>query len=146
MEPQSLSASTITGDDVRNLDGDNLGHIEELVIDLDSGRVNYAVLSSGGFLGVGDKLFAIPWDLLTVDTDNKEVVLDLSKETLENAPGFDKDNWPDIHDRSWVGDVYRYYGREPYWEDESTFEDEDESTFEDEAVREDESRSEENPV
>lgn len=138
MEPQSLSASTITGDDVRNLDGDNLGHIEELVIDLDSGRVNYAVLSSGGFLGVGDKLFAIPWDLLTVDTDNKEVVLDLSKETLENAPGFDKDNWPDIHDRSWVGDVYRYYGREPYWEDEST--------FEDEAVREDESRSEENPV
>lgn len=138
MEPQSLSASTITGDDVRNLDGDNLGHIEELVIDIDSGRVNYAVLSSGGFLGVGDKLFAIPWDLLTVDTDNKEVVLDLSKETLENAPGFDKDSWPDIHDRSWVGDVYRYYGREPYWEDEST--------FEDEAVREDESRSEENPV
>lgn len=138
MEPQSLSASTITGDDVRNLDGDNLGHIEELVIDLDSGRVNYAVLSSGGFLGVGDKLFAIPWDLLTVDTDNKEIVLDLSKETLENAPGFDKDSWPDIHDRSWVGDVYRYYGREPYWEDEST--------FEDEAVREDESRSEENPV
>lgn len=138
MEPQSLSASTITGDDVRNLDGDNLGHIEELVIDIDSGRVNYAVLSSGGFLGVGDKLFAIPWDLLTVDTDNKEIVLDLSKETLENAPGFDKDSWPDIHDRSWVGDVYRYYGREPYWEDEST--------FEDEAVREDESRSEENPV
>lgn len=138
MEPQSLSASTITGDNVRNLDGDNLGHIEELVIDIDSGRVNYAVLSSGGFLGVGDKLFAIPWDLLTVDTDNKEVVLDLSKETLENAPGFDKDSWPDIHDRSWVGDVYRYYGREPYWEDEST--------FEDEAVREDESRSEENPV
>lgn len=138
MEPQSLSASTITGDNVRNLDGDNLGHIEELVIDIDGGRVNYAVLSSGGFLGVGDKLFAIPWDLLTVDTDNKEVVLDLSKETLENAPGFDKDSWPDIHDRSWVGDVYRYYGREPYWEDEST--------FEDEAVREDESRSEENPV
>lgn len=138
MEPQSLSASTITGDNVRNLDGDNLGHIEELVIDIDSGRVNYAVLSSGGFLGVGDKLFAIPWDLLTVDTDNKEVVLDLSKETLESAPGFDKDSWPDIHDRSWVGDVYRYYGREPYWEDEST--------FEDEAVREDESRSEENPV
>lgn len=138
MKPQSLSASTITGDDVRNLDGDKLGHIEELVIDLDSGRVNYAVLSSGGFLGVGDKLFAIPWDLLTIDTDNKDVVLDLSKETLENAPGFDKDNWPDVHDRSWVGDVYRYYGREPYWEDEST----DESTLEDDVVREDESNLE----
>lgn len=117
MQPQSLSASTITGDDVRNVEGDKLGHIEELIIDLDSGRINYAVLSSGGFLGLGDKLFAIPWDMLSVDTENKEVVLDLSKEALENAPGFDKDNWPDIHDRSWVGDVYRHYGQDPYWED-----------------------------
>lgn len=138
MAPKSLSASTITGDDVRNLDGDKLGQIEELVIDLDGGRVNYAVLSSGGFLGLGDKLFAIPWDLLTVDTDAKEVILDLSKETLENAPGFDRDNWPDVHDRSWVGDVYRYYGREPYWEEEPT--------SEDDAVREDEPEMEEDPV
>lgn len=117
MRPSALSASTITGDTVRNMDGNDLGHIEELVIDLDNGRVNYAVLSSGGFLGLGNKLFAIPWDMLTVDTENKEVVVDISKETLENAPGFDKDDWPDIHDRSWVGDVYRYYGRDPYWED-----------------------------
>lgn len=118
MQIHSLSASTITGDDVRNLDGDKLGHIEDLVIDLDQGRVNYAVLSSGGFLGLGDKLFAIPWDMISVDTESKEVVLDLSKEALENAPGFDKDNWPDVADRSWVVDVYRYYGRVPYWEDE----------------------------
>jgi sporulation protein YlmC with PRC-barrel domain len=116
MEIQSLSASTITGDLVRNPDGDKLGHIEELVIDLEDGRVNYAVLSSGGFLGVGDKLFAIPWDMISVDTERKEIVLDLSKEALESAPGFDKDNWPDIHDRTWVGEVYRHYGREPYWE------------------------------
>lgn len=117
MRPLSLSASTLTGDNVRNPDGDKLGELEEIVIDLDTGRVNYAVLSSGGFLGMGDKLFAIPWDLLTVDTENHEIVLDLSKEALENAPGFDKDNWPDVHDRSWVRDVYRYYGREPYWDE-----------------------------
>lgn len=124
MEPSALSASTLTGDRVRNLDGDKLGNLEEIVIDLETGRVNYAVLSSGGFLGVGDKLFAVPWDLLTVDTENKEIVVDISKETLENAPGFDHDNWPDVHDRSWVGDVYRYYGREPYWEaDNPTLED-----------------------
>lgn len=123
MQIHSLSASTITGDDVRNLDGDKLGHIEDLVIDLDQGRVNYAVLSSGGFLGLGDKLFAIPWDMISVDTESKEVVLDLSKEALENAPGFDKDNWPDVADRSWVVDVYRYYGRVPYWEDEPSRED-----------------------
>ncbi|HET9259969.1 MAG TPA: PRC-barrel domain-containing protein [Acidimicrobiia bacterium] len=117
MTVTSLSAGTITGDKARNHDGDDLGHLEELVIDLEGGRVNYAVLASGGFLGLGEKYFAIPWDLLTVDTDSHEVVIDVSKEMLENAPGFDKDNWPDIQDRSWVEDVYRYYGRDPYWDE-----------------------------
>jgi sporulation protein YlmC with PRC-barrel domain len=120
VQPTSLSASTITGDKVRNPDGESLGHLEEIVIDLESGRVSYAVLASGGFLGLGDKLFAVPWDLLSVDTENKEVVLNVSKEMLENAPGFDKDNWPDSDDRSWMVDVYRYYGHDPYWEDEDT--------------------------
>jgi sporulation protein YlmC with PRC-barrel domain len=117
MTVNSLSAGTITGDKATTPDGEKLGHLEELVIDLDTGRVNYAVLASGGFLGLGEKYFAIPWDLLSVDTDNHEIVIDVSKEILENAPGFDKDNWPDVHDRSWVGDVYRYYGREPYWDE-----------------------------
>jgi sporulation protein YlmC with PRC-barrel domain len=117
--PTSLSASTLTGDKVRSPDGDDLGQLEEIVIDLDSGRVSYAVLASGGFLGLGDKLFAIPWDMLSVDAENKEVIVDVSKETLENAPGFDKDNWPDTHDRSWVGDVYRYYGHDPFWEEDT---------------------------
>jgi sporulation protein YlmC with PRC-barrel domain len=119
VHPASLSASTLTGDKARNPDGDNLGHLEEIVIDLESGRVSYAVLASGGFLGLGDKLFAIPWDMLTVDTENKEIIVDVSKETLENAPGFDKDNWPDIHDRAWVEDVYRYYGHDPFWADDT---------------------------
>lgn len=117
MTTTALSAGTITGDQARNTDGDKLGHIAELVIRLENGRVDYAVLASGGFLGLGEKYFAIPWDLLTIDTDTHEVVIDVSKETLKNAPGFDKDDWPDIHDRSWVGEVYRYYGREPYWEE-----------------------------
>ncbi len=123
-QPTALSASTITGDKVRNRDGDDLGHLEELVIDIDGGRVSYAVLASGGFLGLGDKYFAVPWDLLSVDTDSHEIVVDIAKETLENAPGFDKDNWPDIHDRSWVGDVYRYYGSDPYWDDDPIHEEE----------------------
>ncbi|HEX6222357.1 MAG TPA: PRC-barrel domain-containing protein [Acidimicrobiia bacterium] len=123
MTVTALSAGTITGDKARNPAGEKLGHIEELVIDLQDGRVNYAVLASGGFLGLGDKYFAIPWDLLTIDTDAHEIVIDVSKETLENAPGFDKDDWPDVHDRSWLGDVYRYYGREPYWDEEVIVED-----------------------
>jgi sporulation protein YlmC with PRC-barrel domain len=113
---RALSASTITGDPVKNANGDDLGNIEEIVIDLDSGRVAYAVLAAGGFLGLGEKFFAIPWDMVTVDLDNKEVVLDLEKELLEKAPGFDKDNWPEASDRTYLSDVYRYYERTPYWE------------------------------
>ena len=116
MGPTTLSASTLTGDKVRNQAGDKLGHLEEIVIDLETGRVAYAVLASGGFLGLGDKYFAVPWDMLTVDTDSHEVVVDVDKEVLQKAPGFDKDNWPDAYDRGWMGDMYRYYGAEPYWE------------------------------
>lgn len=123
MQTKALSATTITGDQARNPDGQKLGHVEEIVIDLDSGRVSYAVLASGGFLGLGEKYFAVPWGLLNVDTDTHEVIIDVSKETLENAPGFDKDNWPNINDRSWVVDVYRYYGHEPFWDDEPIRED-----------------------
>ena len=112
----ALSAATLKGDDIRNLEGDALGTLEEIVIDTDAGRVAYGVLAAGGFLGMGEKFFAIPWDMVTVDTDNHELVVDLDKETLEEAPGFDKDNWPDTTDMTWVVDVYRYYGRDPYWE------------------------------
>lgn len=113
---RALSASTITGDTVKNANGDDLGNIEEIVIDLDSGRVAYTVLAAGGFLGLGEKFFAIPWDMITVDTDNHEVILDVDKELLEKAPGFDRDNWPEASDRAYQSDVYRYYERTPYWE------------------------------
>ena len=73
----------------------------------------------GGFLGIGDKLFAVPLKHLEMvqEEDDTFFVLDVTKERLENAPGFDKDNWPDTNDRAWIVDVYRYYGREPYWDD-----------------------------
>jgi len=110
-----LSASTITGDKVVNATGDELGKIEDIMIDLDRGRISYAVLSFGGFLGMGDKFFAIPWDALTVDKVNKCVRLDVSKEKLESAPGFDKDNWPKDSDPSFVPGIYEYYGTSQYW-------------------------------
>ena len=75
--PRVLSASTINGDAVVNSNGDKLGQIEELMIDLDNGRVAYAVLSFGGFLGIGDKLFAIPFEALQLDTENHRFVLDV---------------------------------------------------------------------
>jgi sporulation protein YlmC with PRC-barrel domain len=110
-----LSASSLASHSVTNKLGEDLGSVKEIMIDLPSGRIAYAVLSFGGFLGMGNKLFAIPWEVLTVDEDRKCLVLDADKATLEKAPGFDKDHWPDMADSRWGTEVYTYYGRKPYW-------------------------------
>lgn len=125
--PRVLSATTIIGDKVLNTAGEQLGSIKELMIDLDEGLIAYAVLSFGGFLGFGDKLFAIPWEALTIDTENHAFILDIDKEVLENAPGFDKDHWPDNakYEAGWLLGVYEYYGYSPYWmpDEEDEFQD-----------------------
>jgi sporulation protein YlmC with PRC-barrel domain len=115
MKPQNLSATSIVGDEVENPQGENLGKIEDLMIDLQNGNVAYAVLSFGGFLGMGDKLFAVPFQALHCDCENKRMILDTDKERLKNAPGFDKDHWPNTADRTWGADVHSHYGVEPYW-------------------------------
>lgn len=115
MSMTTLSAGTLTGDTIRNTNDEELGNVEEIMIDVASGRVAYVVMSAGGFLGIGDKYFAVPWDLLQVDTENHDVVVDLDKETIENAPGFDKDNWPSMSDLTWLDDVYVYYKVDPFW-------------------------------
>ena len=112
-----LSASTLAGDSVRNSAGEDLGKVDELMIDIPSGRVAYAVLSFGGVLRMGNKLFAVPWEALSVDEDEKCFILDVDKQTLESAPGFDKSNWPDMADTSWGRKIYAHYHTEPYWEE-----------------------------
>jgi hypothetical protein len=104
------------GTDVVNPKGDSLGDIKEVVIDPRTGRVAYAVVSFGGFLSMGEKLFAIPFSAFTYDMSENEYVLDISKERLEAAPGFDPDKWPSMSDEKWNRDVYKYYERAPYWE------------------------------
>ncbi len=116
MLPINLSASSINGTDVVNREGENLGNIKEVMIDTNNGKVSYVVLSFGGFLGMGDKYFAIPWEAFSIDSDDKEFVLEIPKEKLETAPGFDKDNWPTNADHDYLVDVYRHYGYAPYWE------------------------------
>jgi sporulation protein YlmC with PRC-barrel domain len=111
-----LSASTLKGDKVVNHQGEDLGKIEELMVDLDHGRIAYAVLSFGGFLGMGDKLFAIPWQAFSVDTVQKRLILNAKKELLEKATGFDKSNWPNMADPAWGSKLYGYYGYKPYWD------------------------------
>lgn len=114
--PRLMTASTLEGNRVINLQGETLGEIQEIMLDVPRGRVAYAVMSSGGFLGLGDKLFAIPFSALTLDTDRKCFILDAPKERIQSAPGFDKDRWPDDADMSWQRDVHSHYGRTPYWE------------------------------
>jgi sporulation protein YlmC with PRC-barrel domain len=92
--PEFLPASTIKGDKVVNTVGEDLGKIEELMIDLPHGRIAYAALSFGGFLGIGNKLFAIPWGALSLRPYEHAFNLDIDKEILEKAEGFDKDKWP----------------------------------------------------
>lgn len=113
-----LSASTLGGDRVVNSAGEDMGKIDEIMIDTVTGRVAYAVLSFGGFVGVGDKLFAIPWGRLSLDEDNKKFLLDVDKDTLKQAPGFDKNNWPDMTDQSWGSSIYEYYHTKPYWDED----------------------------
>ena len=105
-----LSASSLASDDVYNPKGEKLGSIKELMLDIESGKVCYAVLSFGGFLSLGEKLFAVPWSALTVDTENKRLVMDTDEERLQNAPGFDTDNWPNMADATWEKSVHGYYG------------------------------------
>lgn len=115
--PRVLSAAGIIGDKVVNTEGQQLGNIKDLMIDLDDAQIAYAVLSFGGFLGLGDKLFAIPLEALTFGSEDHTVVLDVDREVLKNAPGFDKDHWPDSaqYEAGWLLDIYEYYGYSPYW-------------------------------
>ncbi|QKE61902.1 PRC-barrel domain-containing protein [Aquipseudomonas campi] len=115
--PQLMGANTLIGNDVCNQHDEDLGDIKEIMLDVSSGRVAYAVLSFGGFLGVGEKLFAVPWSALTLDTENKRFVLAVDKERLSHAPGFDKDSWPDMQDPTWSKEVQDYYGVTPKLED-----------------------------
>ena len=112
--PQLMGANTLMGNDVFNKASEDLGDIKELMIDMASGRIAYAVLSFGGFLGMGGKLFAVPWAALTLDTENKRFALDVEKTRLSSAPGFDKDKWPNMADATWAKGIHDYYGTRPY--------------------------------
>lgn len=111
--PALMGADTLIGDSVVNAAEEDLGDIREIMLDMQTGQVAYAVLAFGGFLGIGEKLFAVPWQALHLDTANKRMVLNVEKERLKHAPGFDKDAWPDMSDVSWAGGIHSFYGTDP---------------------------------
>jgi sporulation protein YlmC with PRC-barrel domain len=116
--PDVMDANTLKGDSVVNDSGESLGKIEAIMLDVTAGKIAYAVLSFGGFLGMGNKLFAIPWSALTLDTDQECFVLNVAKERLEGATGFDKDHWPAMADPTWASELHTYYNARPYWDDD----------------------------
>ena len=113
--PEIMAARTLTGNDVVNPQGQALGKIKEIMIDVQGGWIAYAVLSSGGLLGIGDRLFAIPWGALALDIERKCFILDVDAERLKQAPGFDQDHWPSMADLTWASEVHAYYGQRAYW-------------------------------
>jgi hypothetical protein len=97
-------ASRVVGSAVKDLADKDAGKVEDLLLDHD-GDVTYAIVSFGGFLGVGDKLFAVPWNAVILDREHQTVRIDVKKETLERAPSFSRDKWPEPNDRDWGRDV-----------------------------------------
>lgn len=110
-----LSATTLQGTDVKNTKGESLGDIKDLMIDLSSGHVAYAVVEFGGLLGIGSKLFAVPLQAMRQNAADQSFTLDTTKAALQSAQGFDKDHWPDFADRRWQEAVHKHYDTKPYW-------------------------------
>lgn len=114
--PELMGAGTLSGEEVYNLQNEHLGEIKEIMLDMRSGSVAYAVLSYGSFLGMGETLFAVPWNALTLDTEQKCFRLNVAKDSLADAPGFDQKDWPDMADASWGNKIHTYYGTNPYFD------------------------------
>jgi sporulation protein YlmC with PRC-barrel domain len=106
-----LTASSIIGDRVVNIEGENMGTIKDIMLDIRSGKIEYYVIEFGGFLGIAEKFFAIPFYLLQVDPENKVFRFNEKKETLRHAPGFDKHHWPETneHKTDYVTLSYSYW-------------------------------------
>lgn len=110
MPKQIVNCEDVIGVEVQNQQGENLGKIEAVMLDKLSGKVAYVVLSFGGFLGMGDKLFAMPWNIFNYNPQLDKFVVTIDKEKLKNSPGFDKDHWPDMASPVWTRSIMDYYG------------------------------------
>ena len=115
-KPKVVSASTLAGYRVRSTENDDLGTIEEIMIDPATGQLAYAVLSFGGALGLGDKLYVIPWNLLRLNPEDRVLVLGCDSAWLRDAPAFQQDDWPDFGDERWEREIDDYYRRRHYAE------------------------------
>jgi sporulation protein YlmC with PRC-barrel domain len=111
-----ISSEKVEGTAVMNKNGEKIGSIESVMIEKRSGKVAYAVMSFGGFLGIGDQHHPVPWSSLAYDTNVGGYVIDADRGRLEAAPAYKGSDMPDWSDRQWGQRVHQYYGVRPYWE------------------------------
>ena len=104
-----LTATTILGENVYNRRNEKLGDVKDIMLDIHEGKIEYVVIEFGGFLGMGEKFFAIPFGLLEIDTEKEVFILNQKREVLEKAPGFDKDHWPETNSHEFQ-ESYTYWG------------------------------------
>lgn len=110
-----LTANMLFGGKVVNPRHQTLGTITELLLDASRGRIAYAVIATGGFMGVNEQFFAIPWTALAHDAENRRFVIDADRSTLAGAPHFERDSWQAV-DARWHREIHDHYGAQPYWE------------------------------
>lgn len=110
-QKQTVRASQLIGTNVENNADETVGEISDIVIDPNDGRVRYVALSVGGFLGIADSLYAVPWTSFECRQEGDEhvVILDATQETFENAKGFNEENWPDMASQQWQQENDRAY-------------------------------------
>ena len=114
----NLTAKTLIGNAIKNNQGQSLGKVDDFMLDLEGGRVAYAVVNYGGVMGMGNKLLAVPWNAFELDTNDHTFILNIDREVLSSAEGFDKKNWPNAADRDWGQRTHQHYGTQPYWEEQ----------------------------
>jgi len=111
-----IAADQVEGTSVYNPSGESLGSVEDVLIDKHSGKIAYAVVGFGGFLGIGDRHYPLPWEKLKYDTSMGGFVVDIDRRTLEGAPSYTSDETVGWEDPAWGRRVYDYYGARPYWD------------------------------
>ncbi|WP_438865128.1 PRC-barrel domain-containing protein [Neptunicella sp.] len=108
-KPAIIASKLLVGLEVCNHKKEKLGIIKELMIDPDSGKVVFAVMSFGGFWGMGERLTAVPWSALLLDGPQDMCILTMETNKFKSAPSFDSDSWPDMTDNQWASKIYNYY-------------------------------------
>jgi sporulation protein YlmC with PRC-barrel domain len=115
-ETRFIPSNRLEQYDVINKKGEDMGQVQTFVIDMIAGRIAFVVVSFEGFLGISDKWFAMPWEILKWSVENKKFILDMTKESLEQAPGMDKKKWPNEINFDLISKSYSHFGVAPYWD------------------------------